>query len=127
MEPSSTVFETISVSPWWRSACRIRSLISSGVSIIKPFICSPPPGPLGHLYLAAPRCAASAHRRQAALRHHDRGSLLAAQLLQLLHRALDRGLGGGAEQRRRLFERLRLEHEVDRQRAELAHHLRFAD
>ncbi len=43
MAPSSTVLVTISVSPWWRSACRIRSLISSGWSIIKPCIGCPPP------------------------------------------------------------------------------------
>ena len=39
--PPSTVFETISVAPWWRSAWRIRSLISSGWSIIRP--CMLPP------------------------------------------------------------------------------------
>src|ERR1051326_5371716 len=40
--PSSTVFETISPAPWCRSACRIRSLIRSGVSIIRPCIEAPP-------------------------------------------------------------------------------------
>src|SRR5260221_14113870 len=38
MAPPSTVFETISTAPWWRSACRIIWLICSGVSIIRPCI-----------------------------------------------------------------------------------------
>src|ERR1043165_9333377 len=42
---------------------------------------------LGHLDLAAP--ARAPHRRQRALRHDDLRRGLAAQLLQLLHRALD--------------------------------------
>src|SRR5258706_8336156 len=39
MAPPSTVFETISTAPWWRSAWRISWLICSGVSIIRPCIC----------------------------------------------------------------------------------------
>src|SRR5512134_1529261 len=39
--PPSTVLETISVSPWLRSAWRIKSLMSSGWSIISP--CMNPP------------------------------------------------------------------------------------
>src|SRR5437763_12760267 len=38
MAPPSTVFETISTAPWWRSACRISWLIESGMSIIRPCI-----------------------------------------------------------------------------------------
>src|SRR5678816_4271929 len=41
MSPS-TRRETISALPWCRSACRISEETSSGVSIIKPFIMSPP-------------------------------------------------------------------------------------
>src|SRR5689334_8918237 len=44
--------------------------------------------PLGHLDLAA--TTGAAHRRQRALRHDDLRRGLAAHLLQLLHRALDR-------------------------------------
>src|SRR6185369_6491063 len=40
--PPSTVFDTISVDPWCRSACRIRSEMSSGLSIINPSMGSPP-------------------------------------------------------------------------------------
>src|SRR5262245_46635253 len=104
-EPSSTVFETISVSPWCRSACSIRLLIKSGMSIIRP--CIPPPdcsSCLWHLNLAAAPAG-----RQAALRNDDRRGGLAAQLLQLLHGALDRGLGRGTERLGRLFQGLRLE------------------
>src|SRR5215207_4596120 len=49
----------------------------------------------GHLDLAA--AAHAAGRGHAALRDDDRGGRLAAQLLQLLHRALDRFLGEPAE------------------------------
>src|SRR6185295_7598135 len=124
MVPSSTVLVTISVSPWCRSACLIRSLIKSGMSIIRPCIAPPPsnsgtvhvfqiprkrglsPILLGHLDLAA---AAGPDRRQAALGHDDGGRLLAAQLLQFAHGALDPRLGGGPEHLRRLVERFRLE------------------
>src|SRR5688572_23671569 len=40
--PPSTVFDTISVLPWCRSAWRIRSEIISGMSIIKPSMAVPP-------------------------------------------------------------------------------------
>src|SRR5688500_2122502 len=56
----------------------------------------------GHLDLAAAGHAAGG---QAALRDDDRRGGLAAQLLQLLHRALDRLLGERAELVGRLLER----------------------
>src|SRR6185369_8311078 len=49
--------------------------------------------------------AAAADARDRALRHDDRRSRLAAQLLQLLHGALDRFLGERAEFLRRFLER----------------------
>src|SRR5688572_21015973 len=83
--------------------------------------------PSGHLDLAAAAEAAGAHGRDAALRHDDRGGRLAAQLLQLLHRALDRFLGERAELLRRLLERAGADLEADRQRARGRQHLRLAD
>src|SRR5687768_3815236 len=49
--------------------------------------------------------AAAADARHRALRHDDGGRRLAAQLLQLLHGALDRFLGEAGELLRRLFQR----------------------
>src|SRR5258705_10034098 len=65
---------------------------------------------LRHLDLAA-GAADAGHR---ALRHDDRGGGLAAQLLQLLHRALDRLLGERAEFLRRLLQRAGADLERDR-------------
>src|SRR6185436_921843 len=79
---------------------------------------------LGHLDLAAGAHAAGG--RQAALRDDDRRGLLAAQLLQLPHRALDRFLGELAELLRRFAERARADLEADRQRAGRRQHLRLA-
>src|SRR4051812_16134013 len=80
---------------------------------------------LGHLDLAA--AAGPAHRGQRALRHHDLRRLLAAQLLQLPHRALDRLFRELAEFLGRLFERAGANLETDRQRAGRREHLRLAD
>src|SRR5882672_5305371 len=77
-----------------------------------------------HLDLAAGTHAADG--RQAALRDDDRRGLLAAQLLQLLHRALDRFPGELAEFLRGFAERARADLEADRQRAGGRQHLRLA-
>src|SRR5690348_7885171 len=69
---------------------------------------------LGHLDLAAPACAS--HRRQRALRHDDLRRGLAAQLLQLLHRALDCLFRELAELLGGLLERAGADLEADRQR-----------
>src|SRR6185295_10645991 len=65
----------------------------------------------GHLDLAAARHPA--RRRHAALRDDDRRGRLAAQLLQLLHRALDRVLGELAELVGRLLQRAGADLEAD--------------
>src|SRR4051812_26529957 len=78
-----------------------------------------------HLDLAARPHAAG--RRQAALRDHDLRGRLAAQLLQLLHRALDRFLGELAELLGRLAERAGADLEADRQRAGGREDLRLAE
>src|SRR3954465_2876905 len=78
----------------------------------------------GHLDLAA--AAHAAGGRQFALRDDDRRRRLAAQLLQLLHRALDRFLGELAKLCGRLLERASADLETDRQRARGRHHLRLA-
>src|SRR5205085_5253137 len=70
--------------------------------------------------------AAAGDRRQRALRHHDLRCGLAAQLLQLLHRALDRFLGELAELVGRFLERAGADLEADRQRARGRQHLRLA-
>jgi ABC-type uncharacterized transport system YnjBCD ATPase subunit len=67
------------------------------------------------------------HGRQPALRNDDRRGRLAAQILQLAHRALDCFLRFAAEFLRRFVERLRFQRKRDRQRADLAQHLRLAD
>src|SRR5262245_65178163 len=77
-----------------------------------------------HLDLAA--AARAAHRGQRALRHHDLRSGLAAQLLELLHGALDRLARELAELLRRFLERARADLEADRQRARGRQHLRLA-
>src|SRR4051812_6710253 len=71
--------------------------------------------------------AGAADARHRALRHDDRGGGLAAQLLQLLHGALDRFLGERAEFLRRVLERAGADLERDRQRARGREHLRLAD
>src|SRR3954468_20849539 len=78
----------------------------------------------GHLDLAA--AAHAARGRQAALRNVDRRGRLATQLLQLLHRALDRFLRELAELIGRFLERPSTDLEADRQRASRCHHLRLA-
>src|SRR6185503_21323310 len=80
---------------------------------------------LGHLDLAA--AARTAHRRQRTLRHDDRRRGLAPQLLQLLHRALDRLARELAELLRRVFQRAGADLEGDRQRARRRQYLRLAD
>src|SRR5437899_8618807 len=80
---------------------------------------------LGHLDLAA--TARAAERRQRSLRHDDLRRGLAAHLLQLLHRALDRLARELAELVGRLLERAGADLEADRQRARGRQHLGFAD
>src|SRR5436190_19871704 len=78
----------------------------------------------GHLDLAA--TARAAERRQRPLRHDDLRRSLAAHLLQLLHRALDRLARQLAEFVGRFLERYRRDLEADRQRAGRREHLRLA-
>src|SRR5581483_3712830 len=79
---------------------------------------------LRHLDLAA--AARAAERRQRPLRHDDLRRRLAAQLLQLLHRALDRLARVLAEFVRGFLERHCRNLEADRQRACGRQHLRLA-
>src|SRR6267143_2214344 len=81
---------------------------------------------LRHLDLAAAARAAAGERRQRSLRHDDLRRGLAAQLLQLAHRALDRLARERAEFVRRFLERHRGDVEADRQRAGGREHLRLA-
>src|SRR5689334_3504043 len=76
---------------------------------------------LGHLDLAT-----AAYGRQRALRHDDLRCGLAAELLQLLHRALDRFARELAELLGRFLERAGADLEADRQRARRREHLRLA-
>src|SRR3954467_14150800 len=78
----------------------------------------------GDLDLAA--AAGAAQRGQRTLRHHDLRGSLAAHLLQLLHRALDRFLRELAELLGGFLERARTDLEADRQRARGREHLRLA-
>ena len=77
-------------------------------------------------HAAARQAAEPAHAAAAGLRDHEAGLLLAAQVGDLLHRAVERRLRGGAVARDRLGDRLRLDLEADRQRADLRHDLRLA-
>src|SRR5438874_141011 len=79
---------------------------------------------LRHLDLAA--AARAAKWRQRSLRHDDLRGGLAAQVLQLLHRALDRFARELAEFVRRFLKRHRRDLEADRQRACGRQHLRLA-
>src|SRR5437660_1023099 len=79
---------------------------------------------LRHLDLAA--AARAAERRQRSLRHDDLRGGLAAQVLQFLHRALDRFARELAEFVRRFLERHRRDLEADRQRTRRRQHLRLA-
>src|SRR3954465_10146908 len=78
----------------------------------------------GNLDLAA--AAGAAQRGQRTLRHYDLRGGLAAHLLQLLHRALDRFLRELAELLRGFLERAGGNLEADRQRARGREHLRLA-
>src|SRR6266705_6289262 len=74
----------------------------------------------GKLDLAAPAA-------QGTLRNDDRGTRLAAQLLQLAHGAVDRILGERPELLGSLAKRVRADLERDRDRAGGGHDLRLAD
>src|SRR5262245_62505878 len=74
-----------------------------------------------HLDLAA--AARAAHRGQRALRHHDLRSGLAAQLLELLHGALDRLARELAELLRRFLERARARSEEHTSELQSLRHL----
>src|SRR4051812_6942379 len=80
---------------------------------------------LRNLDLAA--AADTTYARHGTLRHDDGGRRLAAQLLQLLHRAFDRLASELAELLRRFLERAGADLEADRQRAGRREHLRLAD